>query len=192
MGIKSYPVIDMIATGKNIVHLRQAQGLSVAEVQEYFGFDAPQAIYKWQQGKSLPSTDNLVALSHLLEVSLEDLLVIKFPGLRVLPQEESCGNHFFWNAFIAGASRWHFFECPISPLRIGRLLCIIKKDAEAFAFGILFQVFGGRFDIGLISNSFVCTKDCSSYHEANSITIKSRLRRSGCLCAVTCSSVLSM
>ena len=85
----------MIATGKNIVRLRQAQGLSVAEVQEYFGFDAPQAIYKWQQGKSLPSTDNLVALSHLLGVSLEDLLVIKFPGLRVLPQEESCGNHFF-------------------------------------------------------------------------------------------------
>ena len=63
MGTKYYPVIDVIATGKNILRLRKAQGYSVADLQEFLGFEAPQAIYKWQSGKSLPSTDNLFALS---------------------------------------------------------------------------------------------------------------------------------
>ena len=70
-----YPVIDMIATGRNIVVLRKARGLSVSDLQEYFGFEAPQAIYKWQKGQSLPSTDNLYALAHYLGVSIEDILV---------------------------------------------------------------------------------------------------------------------
>ncbi len=48
MGIKLYPVIDMAATGRNIVRLREARGYSVADLQELFGFEAPQAIYKWQ------------------------------------------------------------------------------------------------------------------------------------------------
>ena len=71
MGTKYYPVIDVIATGKNILRLRKAQGYSVADLQEFLGFEAPQAIYKWQSGKSLPSTDNLFALSVFFEVSIE-------------------------------------------------------------------------------------------------------------------------
>ena len=73
MGTKYYPVIDVIATGKNILRLRKAQGYSVADLQEFLGFEAPQAIYKWQSGKSLPSTDNLFALSVFFEVSIEDI-----------------------------------------------------------------------------------------------------------------------
>ena len=72
MGTKYYPVIDVIATGKNILRLRKAQGYSVADLQEFLGFEAPQAIYKWQSGTSLPSTDNLFALSVFFEVSIED------------------------------------------------------------------------------------------------------------------------
>lgn len=92
MGTKSYPVIDLVATGKNISRLRKAQGLSVSELQEYFGFDAPQAIYKWQQGKSLPSIDNLYALSEMLGVSMNEILVPKF---QIVPQDEPWGDHFF-------------------------------------------------------------------------------------------------
>ena len=99
MGIKSYPVIDMVATGKNIVRLRKAHGYTVAELQEFFGFDAPQAIYKWQQGKTLPSTDNLFALSQFLGVNMEDILVAEKPKFQVLPQEESCGSGFFTRPF---------------------------------------------------------------------------------------------
>ncbi len=41
-----------------------------------FGFENPQAIYKWLSGKSLPSIDNFIILSRLLHTSIEDILVI--------------------------------------------------------------------------------------------------------------------
>lgn len=94
MGIQSYPVIDLAATGANIVRLRKERGYSVTDLQEFFGFEAPQAIYKWQQGKTLPSTDNLFALSVFLGVTIEEILVAEKPKFQVLPQEESCGSFF--------------------------------------------------------------------------------------------------
>lgn len=95
MNIKVYPVIDLIATGRNISDLRKARGLSVSDLQAFFGFEAPQAIYKWQKGQSLPSTDNLYALSILLEVSIEDILIPIKPVIQVLPQDDSCGSGVF-------------------------------------------------------------------------------------------------
>ena len=59
-----FPVIDPVATGANITRLRQERGLTVHDLQRFFGFDAPQAIYKWQKGQSLPSIDNLYASAH--------------------------------------------------------------------------------------------------------------------------------
>lgn len=75
MRFNEFPVIDPIATGKNILSLRQEKGLSVKDLQEYFGFDEPQAVYRWQYGKTLPSVDNLYALSALLDVPMERILV---------------------------------------------------------------------------------------------------------------------
>ena len=70
-----FPTIDLKATGENIIRLRKACGLTVRELQRFFGFEEPQAIYKWQQGKCLPSVDNLFALSSLLGVSMNEILV---------------------------------------------------------------------------------------------------------------------
>ncbi len=95
MGTNVFPVIDMVATGKNIVRLRQARGLSVSDVQKYFGFDAPQAIYKWQKGQTLPSVDNLLALSYLFEVPMDELLIQREPRFQILPQDSSCGSGRF-------------------------------------------------------------------------------------------------
>ncbi|MCQ2508293.1 MAG: helix-turn-helix domain-containing protein [Dorea sp.] len=75
MNQRTFPVIDLAATGSNIARLRKERGLSVRDLQEYFGFEEPQAIYKWQWGKSLPSVDNLYALGILLEVPMEKILV---------------------------------------------------------------------------------------------------------------------
>ena len=72
---KSFPVIDLVATGRNIQRLRELNELTVADLQAYFGFEAPQAIYRWQSGKTIPSTDNLLALGYLLEVPMEKILV---------------------------------------------------------------------------------------------------------------------
>jgi hypothetical protein len=41
------PTIDLVATGKNIMRLRENAGLTVKDVQDIFGFATPQAIYKW-------------------------------------------------------------------------------------------------------------------------------------------------
>ena len=43
-----FPVIDLPGTGKNIKQLRMVKRLSIQDVQHYFGFDAPQAVYKWE------------------------------------------------------------------------------------------------------------------------------------------------
>lgn len=75
--MSTFPVIDIESTGANILRLRKLNGLSVKDLQEYFGFEEPQAIYKWQWGKCLPSVDNLFALSKLFNISIEEILVEK-------------------------------------------------------------------------------------------------------------------
>ena len=71
------PMIDMALTGANIVKLRTAAGISVHDLQTIFGFNSPQAIYKWQNGTALTTVDNLVVLASVLKVRIDDLLIIK-------------------------------------------------------------------------------------------------------------------
>ena len=70
-------MINMVKTGQNIIYLRKKAGLSVKDLQDIFGFSTPQAIYKWQQGVSLPTIDNLVVLAKIFHVHIEDILVIE-------------------------------------------------------------------------------------------------------------------
>lgn len=71
------PIIDMAGTGRNIAMLRKQAGFSVKDLQDIFGFSTPQAIYKWQQGVAMPTIDNLVVLSAVFGISLEDILVFQ-------------------------------------------------------------------------------------------------------------------
>ena len=75
MCVSSFPTLDLKATGANITQLRKQKGYSVKDLQLFFGFEQPQAIYKWQWGQSLPSVDNLFALSILLETPIDQILV---------------------------------------------------------------------------------------------------------------------
>ena len=70
------PAVDMVWTGRNITRMRQAAGLSVKDLQSFFGFATPQAIYKWQHGTAMPTIDNLVALAMIFNVSMDDIVVI--------------------------------------------------------------------------------------------------------------------
>ena len=98
MTYKQFPVIDPVATGENIVRLRQERGLSVRDLRACFGFEEPQAIYKWQRGKSLPTVDNLYALGALLDVPMEEILVSAKPKLNIIVNEQQaracCSPHF--------------------------------------------------------------------------------------------------
>ncbi len=75
MSTNMFPTVNLKATGANIVKLRKARGLSVKDLQMYFGFEQPQAIYKWQWGESLPSVDNLYALSKILNTPIDGILI---------------------------------------------------------------------------------------------------------------------
>lgn len=68
------PVVDMKLTGKNIAALRKQRGISVRELQEMLGFATPQSIYKWQRGETLPTIDNLIALSCIFSVPVDEIV----------------------------------------------------------------------------------------------------------------------
>ncbi len=69
------PTIDMVATGMNIMKLRKQAGLTVRDLQTIFGFTTPQAIYKWQNGTSMPTVDNLIVLAFVFDVRVDDIVV---------------------------------------------------------------------------------------------------------------------
>lgn len=69
------PVVNMKQTGQNITMLREQRGISVKQLQSMMGFATPQAIYKWQHGESLPTVDNLVALSAIFAVPIDAILI---------------------------------------------------------------------------------------------------------------------
>ena len=72
---EKYETINFAATGQRIKELREARQITVDELAEFMGFEGSRAIYKWQAGKSLPSLDNLFALSRVLHTTIEDILV---------------------------------------------------------------------------------------------------------------------
>ncbi len=72
-----YPCVDIEKTGLKLKIMIKLAGYDVKFIQEYLHLSCPQSIYKWFRGKSLPSVENLYALSLLLGVHMEDLLVQK-------------------------------------------------------------------------------------------------------------------
>ena len=104
-----FPVIDPEATGRNIQRLRKQRGLTVRDLQAYFGFTEPQAVYKWQSGRSLPTVDNLLALSALLGVPMDQILVVK-SNIRIAKQQAapaaSCFSGIKIPLFRFGTGGW--------------------------------------------------------------------------------------
>lgn len=79
------PVINMTATGKNIMRLRKNVGMTVKDLQIVFGFTTPQAIYKWQRGTAMPTLDNMVVLAAVFGVTIDEILVFQNePRFRVI------------------------------------------------------------------------------------------------------------
>ena len=87
----SFPVIDVPATSKNLKKLRESHGISVANLQQLLDMANPQSIYTWEDSKNkyLPRLDNLVILSKIYKVSIDDLIVLKESENVVLSISES-------------------------------------------------------------------------------------------------------
>ena len=100
-------MIDLAATGDNIRRLRIERGLTVKDVQSYFGFEEPRAIYKWQSGQTLPSVDNLYALGSLLEVPMDRILVPAAIKLHMNGEQQAetcCSILYLTGCFGCGRS----------------------------------------------------------------------------------------
>ena len=70
-----YPILDLKETGKRIKDLREESKLSVEDVTRFLGDISAQSVYKWQRGESLPTVDNLYALSKLFNTPVDDILI---------------------------------------------------------------------------------------------------------------------
>ena len=75
-GVTIFPTINHRATGERIYHLRMDAGLSVRELSRMLCLSDVQAVYKWQRGETLPSLDNLVILSKIFHVTIDDILAL--------------------------------------------------------------------------------------------------------------------
>ena len=72
-----YPVIDPVGTGTNIKLLIKNSGNTIAGVGRTLGIADMSTMYKWLRGDALPGIDNMLALSIILNVSINDILVTK-------------------------------------------------------------------------------------------------------------------
>ena len=79
--MRSYPVIDVEKTGRNLQLECELREISTKELQQYLGLSSRQSIYSWFQGKALPNLDNLYALSRYLGVAMEDFVIQKKESL---------------------------------------------------------------------------------------------------------------
>lgn len=69
-----YPIIDKKKTGAKIKLFMELNGYTVKDIQEYLGLACVQSIYHWLDGSSLPSVDNLYALSELFNTSIDGMI----------------------------------------------------------------------------------------------------------------------
>ncbi len=93
-----FPIINKKSTGINLRKLMDQRGLSVKDVQRYLNLGSVQSIYHWLNGISLPSVDNLYALSQLLQVSIDDMLC---GNKKMLPEYEQNSQYKRLYAYYA-------------------------------------------------------------------------------------------
>ena len=69
-----FPVIDKQKTGIKLRRIMDQRGLTVKDVQQYLNLGSVQSIYHWLNGISMPTIDNLYALSELFQMPVDDML----------------------------------------------------------------------------------------------------------------------
>ena len=73
--VMSFPVIDLVKTGKNIKRISKKSGFSADMIRDLLGISDKSNVYKWFRGEVLPTVDNLLAMSILFGVTINELIV---------------------------------------------------------------------------------------------------------------------
>ncbi len=68
------PIINKRETGIKLHRLMDERGITVKQVQEYLGLGSVQSVYHWLNGISMPTLDNLYALSELFQIPIDAMI----------------------------------------------------------------------------------------------------------------------
>lgn len=68
------PLINKRETGINLRRIMDKRGITVKEVQQYLGLGSVQSVYHWLNGLSMPTIDNLYALSELFQIPMDAIV----------------------------------------------------------------------------------------------------------------------
>ena len=79
-----FPTIDKQRTGQRIRMLMKQQNITVKQIQEYLNLSCVQGIYHWLDGTSMPTVDNLYALSELFEVPMDYIMEKEFSVMAII------------------------------------------------------------------------------------------------------------
>lgn len=75
--------IDQQRIGQKLKIIIKLAGYDVKYIQEYLNLSCPQPVYRWFKGQILPSVEKLCALSNLLGVHMEELLVLQGQSMNI-------------------------------------------------------------------------------------------------------------
>lgn len=95
-----YPIIDVKRTGSLLRLICKCKNLTVKDIQKKLHIASNQAIYDWFNGKTMPSLNNLYALSCLINIPMEGIIITK-------KQNDS---YFVWNVCYVENNRPRIFE----------------------------------------------------------------------------------
>lgn len=66
---------DKKAIGQRLRYYRKKCNLTAEEVRDYLSLGSVQAIYKWENGVTIPAVDNFLALMELYEIDSFNAIV---------------------------------------------------------------------------------------------------------------------
>ena len=69
-----FPTINKKETGVNLRRIMDMRGVKPKDIQEYLGFGCVQSVYRWLDGVSMPTVDNLYAISKMLQVPMDSIV----------------------------------------------------------------------------------------------------------------------
>ena len=87
--------IDKTKTGQQIRLLMEKRGVTVRDVKNALSLACVQSVYHWLDGQSMPTLDNLYALSDLLKVPMDILI---------------CGNRCYDPVIIVSSGNERLFR----------------------------------------------------------------------------------
>ena len=69
-----FPTINKKETGVNLRRIMDMRGVKPKDIQEYLGLGCVQSVYRWLDGVSMPTVDNLYAISKMLQVPMDSIV----------------------------------------------------------------------------------------------------------------------